>query len=41
MCSTLSAFAVVVRRESGRTIPQAQAAKWIADANRIRAVLGC
>jgi hypothetical protein len=40
-CAGLRAFAVVVQAQSGRRIPAAQAAQWIADANRIRAVLGC
>jgi hypothetical protein len=39
--ATLTAFAAIVRLQSGRAIRHAQAAKWIADANRIRAVIGC
>jgi hypothetical protein len=30
-----------VQLQAGKTITQAQAAEWIADANRIRAVLAC
>jgi HYR domain/WD40-like Beta Propeller Repeat len=41
VCTGLSVFAGVVRLLSGRGIPAAQAAAWIADANRIRAVIGC
>ena len=40
-CAGLNAFSVVVRLFAGRGIPAAPAAAWLADANRIRAVLGC
>lgn len=41
VCVALNVFKGVVQALSGRGIPPAQAAEWIADANRIRAVLGC
>lgn len=42
VCAGLRAFTVVVGAQSGRRgVPAAEAAQWIADANRIRAVLGC
>jgi Tol biopolymer transport system component len=40
-CSGLAAFKTVVGLLSGHGIPPAQATAWIADANRIRAVIGC
>jgi hypothetical protein len=41
VCAALNAFATAVQLLSGHAIPPAQAGRWIADANRIRAVLGC
>ena len=41
VCSGLSAFAAVLRLLSGHSVPPAQATVLIADANRIRAVIGC
>jgi Tol biopolymer transport system component len=41
VCTTLTAFTAAVRLLSGHAIPPAQATAWIADANRIRAVLAC
>ena len=41
VCVALNVFKGVVQAFSGRGIPPAQAAAWIADANRIRAVLAC
>ena len=41
VCVALNVFKGAVQALSGRGIPPAQAAEWIADANRIRAVLGC
>jgi hypothetical protein len=41
VCSALKLFTAAVHLLSGHGIPGAQAAEWIADANRIRAVLGC
>ena len=41
MCDALATFATAVRLLSGHGIPAAQATQWIADANRIRAVIGC
>jgi hypothetical protein len=41
VCGALALFKLAVQAQAGRTIPQAQAAAWIADANRIGAVLGC
>ena len=40
-CLTLTAFNLEVRAQSGKKIPAAQAAGLIADANRIKSVLGC
>ena len=40
-CSGLATFKTVVGLLSGHGIPPAQATAWIADANRIRAVIGC
>ena len=40
-CLTLTAFTLEVRVQSGRKIPAAQATALIADATRIRQVLGC
>jgi hypothetical protein len=40
-CASMSLFISLVRVHSGRTIPQSRANELIADANRIRAVLGC
>jgi len=40
-CLTLTAFNLEVRALSGRKIPPAQATKLIADASRIKTVLGC
>jgi hypothetical protein len=41
VCSTLQGFIAVVRRLSGVVIAAPQSAEWVADATRIRAVLGC
>jgi TolB protein len=41
VCTGLAAFTSVVRLLSGHGIPPAQAVGWLADANRIRAVIGC
>ena len=41
VCSALKAFTAAVQLLSGHGIPAAQAAEWIADANRIRTVLAC
>ena len=41
VCLTLTAFNLEVRAQSGKKIPAAQAAELIADANRIKSVLGC
>jgi Tol biopolymer transport system component len=41
VCLALQVFKAAVQLQAGKTITQAQAAEWIADANRIRAVLGC
>ena len=41
MCDALATFATAVRLLSGHGITAAQATQWIADANRIRAVIGC
>jgi hypothetical protein len=41
VCLALEVFKRVVQLQAGRTITQAKAAEWVADANRIRAVLGC
>jgi TolB protein len=41
VCSGLRIFVQTVQAQAGRRIPPATAARWIADANRIRAVLGC
>jgi hypothetical protein len=41
VCVAFQVFRGAVQRLSGRGIPPAQANEWIADANRIRAVLGC
>ncbi len=40
-CLTLTAFQLEVRAQSGKKIPAAQAAVLVADANRIKGVLGC
>jgi Tol biopolymer transport system component len=40
-CSALRAFTTALRLLSGHGVPPAQVATWIADANRIRAVLAC
>ena len=40
-CLTLTAFKLEVKAQSGKKIPKAQATALIADANRIKAVLGC
>ncbi len=40
-CLTLTAFNLEVKAQSGKKIPKAQTTALIADANRIRAVLGC
>jgi hypothetical protein len=40
-CKNLQAFTAFVQRLPGPVIPSAQASEWIADATRIRAVLGC
>jgi hypothetical protein len=41
VCTALRTFIAAVRVLSGHGITPAQAAEWIADANRIRAVLAC
>jgi hypothetical protein len=41
VCLALQLFKAAAQLQAGKTITQAQAADWIADANRIRAVLGC
>ncbi len=41
VCLALNVFKGAVQGFSGRGIPPAQAAEWIADTNRIRAVLTC
>ncbi len=41
VCNGLSTFSSLVRVLSGIAIPPGQAAAWIVDANRIRAVIGC
>jgi hypothetical protein len=40
-CLTLTAFNLEVRAQSGKKIPSVQAAALMADANRIKSVLGC
>ncbi len=40
-CVTLTVFNLEVRIQSGKTIPKARATALIADANRIKNVLGC
>ena len=40
-CNVLAVFTAAVRLLSGHGVPPAQATQWIADANRIRAVIGC
>jgi CSLREA domain-containing protein len=40
-CLALTAFTVLVRAQTGHAIPAAQAADWIAAANRISTLLGC
>ena len=40
-CLTLTAFNLEVRALSGKKIPAPQATKLIADATRIKTVLGC
>jgi serine protease len=40
-CSKLAAFIVEVQNHSGGKIPTATASAWIADATRIRSVIGC
>ena len=41
VCGTLNTFIRAVQAMSGRALPAAVAADWIADATRIRAVLAC
>jgi Tol biopolymer transport system component len=41
VCTALSSFSTVVALLSGHGITPAQATAWIADANRIRAVIAC
>jgi VCBS repeat protein/HYR domain-containing protein len=41
VCAALKVFTTAAQLLSGHGIPTAQAVEWIADANRIRAVLGC
>jgi hypothetical protein len=41
VCTGLSVFATALRLLSGHGVPPALATAWIADANRIRAVLAC
>ena len=40
-CTALRVFTTTLRLLSGNGVPPAQAATWTADANRIRAVIGC
>jgi serine protease len=40
-CTRLAAFIAEVQNHAGGKIPAATASAWIADANRIRAVIGC
>jgi hypothetical protein len=40
-CSRLAAFIAEVQVHAGTKVPAATATKWVADANRIRAVIGC
>jgi nitrous oxidase accessory protein NosD len=40
-CTKLAAFVSDVRRQPATKVPAATAARWIADATRIRAVAGC
>jgi hypothetical protein len=40
-CANLQVFTAFVQRLPGPVIPAAQVSEWIADATRIRAVLGC
>jgi hypothetical protein len=40
-CAALNVFIRAVQSMSGRTLPASVAADWIADATRIRTVLGC
>ena len=40
-CQRLSAFVSEVQLHAGTKIPAATASKWVADANRIRTVIGC
>jgi hypothetical protein len=41
VCLALQVFKAAAQLQAGKTITQAQATEWIADANRIRTVLGC
>lgn len=41
VCAALSTFTATVRVLSGHAVPTARATEWIADATRIRVVLGC
>jgi len=41
VCTTLRSFITLVQGLTGHGISPTQAAEWIADANRIRTVLGC
>ena len=41
VCNVLGAFINETQAQAGKKLTQAQAADLIADANRIRAVLGC
>jgi len=41
VCVTLQGFITVAQRLSGVVVPAAESAEWVADATRIRAVLGC
>jgi hypothetical protein len=40
-CRSLDAFSRQVEQRAGKAIPSAQAEAWLADAARIRAVIGC
>ncbi len=40
-CNVLAVFTAAVRLLSDHGVPPAQATQWIADANRLRAVIGC
>lgn len=41
VCGALNLFAAGIQTLSGKALPATVASDWIADANRIRAVLAC